>query len=138
MNVPFTSKLVLGADDSIDEAATVAAFEGQLAAYVQELAIEGETIAAAVHAVFDLNRGATVNMPYIVGTALRTLNPRPENFNSLSDKIHAYVSSNSDRLANAKKGIEAEPPRTRLFGIKKGQGGGVVRWADAPEKTESK
>lgn len=125
-------------DDVIDEEASLTAFETALSAFKQERELEASTIASSVEAVFDLNPGASVNMPYLVNTVLRSLNVQPANYQAMEKKVHAFISSNSDRLANKAKGIEAEPERTRPYGIKKGAGGGVVRWSDVPVKTETK
>jgi hypothetical protein len=138
MSVNLTVKLVLDEDGAIDEAASQIAFTSALSAYKAERELEASTIETAVHAIFDQYRGVSVNMPYLVNSVLRSLNVQPANFKAMESKVLAFVRSNSDRLANKSKGIEAEAPRTRTFGIKKGSGGGVVRWSDIPEEEDEK
>jgi hypothetical protein len=50
-------------------------------------------------------------------------------------KVQNYIHDNSDHPAMLDKKtkevlVPAEPPKTRLFGIKKGIGGGIWSWAD--------
>jgi hypothetical protein len=88
--------------------------------------------------VFDQHTGY-IGMPFLVNTAVSALNPQNGNFAILKAKVEAYIHDNSDRMQKkdrqtGKVTQEAEPPRTRTFGIRKGAGGGVCRWSDIPQK----
>jgi hypothetical protein len=141
MSTSLTFKLVLSAAGVIDTEASLLAAENAIVAYKADRETEESQIADAVHAQFDEYRGARQNMPALVNGALRYLNVQPANYKSLAEKVTAYIQANSDRQANKKEGIVAEPARTRIFGTKKGLGGGVCRWSDVPveaDETESK
>lgn len=130
--------LILAASGEIDEQASTRAFQERLSAYKAECETEEDTIADAVHAQFDLYPGASQNMPALVHGTLGRLNVQPANFKTMEEKVLAYVRENSDRAEKLDKKTKAviqakEEPRTRLFGIKKGVGGGVCRWSDVPE-----
>lgn len=127
-------KLVTGTDGLIDEAASTLAFQAAVADYKAQRELEESTIADAVAAQFSAYPGAAQNMDALTSGDLQRLNVQPSNFNTMKEKVQAYVRENSDRVADKKKGIEAEPPRTRLFSIAKGVGGGVRRWSDVPVK----
>ena len=127
-------KLVTDSDGLIDEAASTLAFQAAVADYKVQRELEESTIADAVAAQFDAYPGASQNMDALTSGVLHRLNVQPANHNTMKEKVQAYVRANADRTADKKKGIEAEPPRTRLFSISKGVGGGVRRWSDVPEK----
>lgn len=139
MALSLTTALIVSADGSIDEQASTSAFTAALAAFKAERETEDSTIAEAVGAQFDAYPGASQNMPALVHGVLRALNVNPANHKTMEAKVLAYIRQNSDRPAVLDKKtkavlVPAEPPRTRLFGIKKGVGGGVCRWSDVPEK----
>ncbi len=125
-------------DGRIDTDASVSVFADALAAYQVEHELETETISDAIHAQFDAYPGASQNMPALVHGALSRLNVQPANYAAMEEKVLAFVRENSDRAAKTDKKTgtvtPGETPRTRLFGIRKGQGGGVVRWSDVPVK----
>ena len=133
----LTITLVQGSS-GVDQARSEAAFRTALAAYIVERETEEETIAEAVHAVFDQYKSASINMPALAGFALQRLNVQPENFKALELRIMEYVRSNADQSAKTDKDgnvlTPAESPRTRTFAIGKGKGGGVKRWSDHPVK----
>jgi hypothetical protein len=129
----LTTKLVMK-DGVIDEEGSALAFASALSAYKAERELEEGTIAAAVHAQFSQYPGASQNMPALINGTLTRLNVTPSNYAPMHDKVQAFIRENSDRLADKKKGVTAEPERTRLFGVKKGVGGGVCRWSDIPVK----
>jgi hypothetical protein len=128
--------LVLDSDGLIDETASTLAFQAAVADYKAQRELEEGTIAEAVAAQFDKYPGASQNMPALVSGVLHALNVQPSNFKTMETKVLHYIRENSDRPADKKLGREAEPPRTRLFGIRKGVGGGVCRWSDVPEKAD--
>lgn len=126
----------------LDDDGSLDAFQSAYDNFKAERDTEESTIAAAVGACFDAHKGASQNMPALVHGALRILNVTPSNHKVMEEKVLAYIRQNSDRPAVIDKKTKAvltpaEAPRTRLFGIKKGVGGGVCRWADVPEKTDA-
>lgn len=152
--VLFTSSdLKRLSDGSVDLESSLLAFEAKVNNYVAEVELETEAIAAAVAAVFDKHRGVRMNMPFIISQSLQHLNVQPENSKSLTDRVHAYIQENADQdtvwktddkgkvIGKGDERIEvtpAEEDRTRMFGIGKGKGGGVVRWSDIPVKPAGK
>ena len=125
------------ADGKIDEEKSVSNFRAHVAKTKTEQELEESTIARAVSAVFDENPGASINMDGVIGMALRGLNVQQANYTAMQDKVGAYIRANSDRAEKkdrktGKVTQQKEQPRTRLFGIKKGLGGGVCRWSDVP------
>lgn len=137
--VLFTAAdLVRLSDGTVDEEATVFSFQDKVANHLAEVELETGAIAEAVSGVFDKYKGARMNMPYIVNSALTALNVTPGNSKALTDRVHAYIQENSDRPAvkNEKGDVvtEAEPAGTRLFNTAKGKGGGVRRNADVVTK----
>lgn len=107
----------------LDLSATVAKFEGALLQYQAERETELATIGAAVNAVFDAHKGASINMPAVTSLALQKLNVQPETYKALSERVQAFVRDNA-----------SEERGGGIFRIAKGKGGGVSRWADVPEK----
>lgn len=139
MALSLTTVLVLAASGEIDEQASTQAFTDALSVFKAERETEDATIADAVHAQFDAYPGAYQNMPALVHGVLRALNTNPANHKTMEAKVLAYVRQNADQPAVLDKKTKAvitpaEAPRTRLFGIRKGVGGGVCRWSDQPEK----
>lgn len=130
------------ADGKIDEEKSVSNFRAHVAKTKTEQELEDSTIAKAVSDVFDANPGVSINMDGVIGMALRGLNVQQANYTAMQEKVGAYIRANSDRAEKKDrktgKVIQTkEQPRTRLFGIKKGLGGGVCRWSDVPEKGEA-
>lgn len=141
MALSLTTLLVLAASGEIDEQASTQAFQAALSSFKAERETEEGTIADAVAAQFDAYPGASQNMPALVHGALNRLNVTYANHKTMEEKVLSYIRQNSDRPAVIDRKTKAvlqaaEPPRTRLFGIKKGVGGGVCRWSDVPEKSE--
>jgi len=113
--------LVLSAG-SIDRSASLASAEAALDSHIAERDTQQETIATAVSAVFDEYPGANLTMPTIEGMVSRQLNAVPSNYKVLTKLALDYVRANSgDKASGA------------TFGITKGKGGGVCRWADVAE-----
>ena len=117
MNNISVSDYVVMSKGSVDVEATVSSFRAALVKHLAERETQNATIASAVHAVFDKNRGQVINMPALTGLALQELNAQPENYNTLSDRIQEYVREQSKGDAS-------------LFIITKGKGGGCKRRAD--------
>lgn len=143
MALTLSIALVLSDSGEIDEMASYSAFEQALTKLKAERETETATIAQAVSDTFSEHPGTTFNMDAVVFGALRKLNTLPAAHKVMKDKILAYVRENADRAAVKDKAgnivTPAEAPRTRLFSISKGVGGGVRRWSDVPEKApESK
>lgn len=129
MSKPSLSFTLVLSAGSIDREASLKAASDALDAHIAEHDTQQETIAAAVHSVFDEYKGANLTMPTIEGMTLRALNAQPANYKVLGQKVLDYVRANADQ--------KDEAPRTRTFGISKGKNGGVCRWADVPVKTEA-
>ena len=130
---------MLGNGTTLDDSKNEQTFESAYSAFKAELETEDTTIAEAVDAQFSAYPGASQNMPALVHGILQRLNVVPANHKVMEAKVLAYVRKNSDRAQVIDKKTKAitqvaEAPRTRLFGIKKGVGGGVCRWSDCPEK----
>lgn len=109
--------------------------------YLTDRGEQDEAIAGAVESIFDQYRGTSINMPALASMACQRLNVQPENFNSVEERVLDYVRANADlheKKDKAGKVVQtAEAPRTRLFAIGKGKGGGVKRWSDQPDATET-
>jgi len=134
----LTVTLAVFSSGVLDKAGSEAAFSAAFDKYQAESETEDATIADAVNAQFDKYPGASQNMPALIHGALTILNVQPAAHGTMEAKVHAYISENSDRAEKRDRKTKAvtqaaEPKRTRLFGIKKGVGGGVCRWSDVPE-----
>jgi len=131
---------VRGPDGKVDFDLTIKKFGGRLVEFEAAVEKEEEAIATAVTKVFDhtLPKGMAHNMETISFMAAKELNANVGNFKILSDRIKNWIRINSDqpkKLADDGETVlvEAEEPRTRMFAINKGKGGGVKRWSDFPE-----
>lgn len=142
MSLSLTIALVLSASGEIDESASTQAFQEELVRFRAQRETEESTIAEAVSDTFSEYPGASQNMEALVHGALRRLNVQPAAHKLMKDKVLAYVRENADRAAVKDKAgnvlTPAEAPRTRLFSISKGVGGGVRRWSDIPVSTNAK
>jgi hypothetical protein len=139
MGLSITIALATLASGALDDTKNEQTFRSAYSAYKAELETEEATIADAVSAQFDAYPGASQNMPALVHGVLNRLNVDPSNHGTMEEKVLAFVRDNSDRPAKIDRKTKAvlqtaEVSRTRLFGIKKGVGGGVCRWSDCPEK----
>jgi len=110
-------------DGAIDVQATLDKFQSDLEQFITVQAADEERVAEAVHAVFDKNLGARINMPYLVGQALPLLGVTSSTQKALTERVLSYVRSNADG-----KGAN-------LFSIEKGKGGGCARTADLPAES---
>jgi hypothetical protein len=127
----------LAASGRVDREASLTACETALDQFIAEKDTQDETIAEAVNAVFDKYPGVNINMPALNNYAMQELNALPSNHAALSERVLAYVRENADRHQKTDKKTKAilqaaEAPRTRLFCITNGKGGGVKRWSDVP------
>lgn len=137
----LTIALATLASGALDDTKNAATFEDAYSAFKAELETEESTIADAVSAQFDAYPGASQNMPALVHGTLNRLNVIPSNHKAQEAKVLAYIRDNSDRATVTDRKTKAviqvaEPKRTRMFGIKKGVGGGVCRWSDVPMGAE--
>lgn len=131
---------VRGPDGKVDFDSTIKKFGGRLVEFEAAVEKEEEAIAAAVTKVFDttLPKGMAHNMDTIGFLAAQELNANMVNFKILNERIKGWIRINSDQPKKmADDGetvlVEAEKPRTRMFAINKGKGGGVKRWSDFHE-----
>jgi hypothetical protein len=139
MALSITIALATLASGALDDSTNAQRFTSAYEQYKAELETEEATIADAVSAQFSEFPGASQNMPALVHGVLNRLNVTPANHGTMEEKVLSYVRENSDRPAKIDRKTKevlqaAEAPRTRLFGIKKGVGGGVCRWSDCPVK----
>jgi hypothetical protein len=102
-----------GTDGSVDVAASANAYAKALTEWAALNEIPSADIEAAVEAVFDSHEGR-LPMPALLSFAVQELSSEPNQFKTLTDRVHAYV-----------KG-QAEVGR---LNIGKGKGGGVARLA---------
>lgn len=130
-------------DGLIDEAASIALFTAELQKTKVAQEMESGQIADAVNAVFDKFKGVSINLPALCTYTMGHLGATPATYNDLVEKVSNYVRDNSDRPAQKdpkdkeKILVPAEAPRTRLFSMNKGKGGGVKRWSDVPVESTS-
>lgn len=89
------SSFIVRENGSINQTATVAAFESQLAAYAVELETESDTLRAAVNATLD-QAGERVPMPALVALSVAKLNPQRENYSALETKVKSFIRENSN------------------------------------------
>lgn len=113
---------------SVDLDATLAGAKSAVLSHIAEAETQTAEIASAVSSVFDTLNGARANMPYVQSSAARLLNAQPENHKALTERVAQYVRDNAS----------TDRADGKLFSIQKGKGGGVSRWSDVPEATESK
>jgi hypothetical protein len=115
----ITTKLVSAADGSVDQDASISAFETELARFVAAREAELGSVAGAVSAVFDQHMGKKIKMPVLSALAASQLNATPENHGVLSELVLDHVRSDAK---------SASP----TYVIAKGPLGGVGRIADLP------
>ena len=133
MSITLTTKLVVDADGNIDQERSLAAFRSQVATRIAERQTEQAQIAEVVGAIFEENKGASINMPALRGLACAKLQAQPDMFKTLSNRVADYVRENSQ--GKVVDGV-AERPES-LFLITKGSGGGVSVRADRPVKSDT-
>lgn len=131
----------LGNGSTLDDNKNEQAFQSAYANFKAELETEEDTIADAVDAQFSAYPGASQNVPALVHGVLQRLNVVPANHKTMETKVLSYIRANSDRPAVTDKKTKtviqaAEASRTRMFGIRKGVGGGCLRWSDQPDSSE--
>jgi hypothetical protein len=139
-NLSLTVNVVLNSAGEVDVEASHDAFGEALANFKNELELTSSTIAEKVHAIFDRSNKEPIQMPALVSLTVHALGCTAENFavyKEMEAKVTNYIRANSDqgekRDKETKKVLSlAEPERTRTFAIKRGIGGGVIRWSDHP------
>lgn len=140
MNINFGTYIVRGADGAPDTDATIAKFASDLDSFIAERETEDSVIAAAVHTVFDSLKAAGTrgNMPYIISMALTNLNvsAHPAMYKGLSEKIHAYLSNNSQGKTDKETGLVERPESLFIIGRGKGAAAGVRRRSDLPVESK--
>jgi hypothetical protein len=113
------SDYVVRADGSVDRDATLVKFETELDNYIADFEDASAKIEAAVDTIFDTQKGAKLNVPFLVNGVLQALAVTPQNYTAMSEMVHDHITSN--------KGV--------LYHIAKGKGGGIQRLVDVvPEK----
>ena len=103
---------------TIDRNASILAFTTALDSFIFESEVEGDTLANAVHSVFDNAFGKRLTAPTVVALAMTHLEFTPETYTALADKVKGFIQANVGEKGSA------------LFSTRKGPGGGVSRWAD--------
>lgn len=141
MDINLATYAVRTAEGNVDSNATVSKFAADLDVYIAERETEQEVIANAVMSVFDdLKAQGTrnVNVPYVLSQALVKLNitAHPNMFMVLNDRVHAYLSENSQGKTLDKATGKVERPDS-LFVIGRGKGpmSGIQRRSDLPAQT---
>ena len=107
----------LGADGSVDVAASANEYARVLTAWKAENEIPAEEIATAVNTVLARHAGKNVPMPALLSLASQELGAELDNFSVITDRIHNYVTGQT---------------KAGLLFVTKGKGGGVS--ATAPVK----
>lgn len=122
--------LVNGNDGSVDVDASLTVAEDTIRAYAASQRADEETIQAALDQVFDSRPGVKMNMPFVINQTLTLMgvSEQPTNYKVLNDRVHAYISANSQGKTDKETKL-VERPESR-FVIGKGKGGGVGRRAD--------
>lgn len=105
-----------GTDGSVDIAASASQYAKALTEWCAENEIPADRIAGAVNTVLDQNPGRNIPMPALLSFAAQVLGATPETHKVLSDRVHAYVTGQSE---------------AKLLFVTKGKGGGVSREAPA-------
>jgi hypothetical protein len=136
----LTTYAVRGPDGKVDFDSTIKKFGGRLVEFEAACEKEEAAIAEAVTLVFDntLPKGMAHQMDTIGFLAVQLMNANVGNFKILNDRVKSWIRVNADqpkKLADDGETVlvAAEKPRTRMFAITKGKGGGVKRWSDFPE-----
>ncbi len=119
---PSVSVNLVITDGKVDPTASTQAFNDVMTKYINETETEQTTIASAVNSVLDEQKGSPIKIPVLTGFATMKLNAQKENYESLSKRVHQYVSANTQGK-KAKDGSFERP--TSLFVSGKGKGGGV-------------
>ncbi len=102
-----------GTDGSVDVAASANAYAKALTEWAAQNEIPSAEIESAVEAVFDSHEGR-LPMPALLSFAVQELSSDPNQFKTLTERVHAYVKGQSE---------------TGRLNIGKGKGGGVARVA---------
>lgn len=125
MNKNLSFNLVFLAG-SINREASIKAATDVLDKFIADHDSQNDTISAAVKTVFDAHRGENITMPTIEGMALRHLSAQPNNYKSLGKLVLDYVRANAGERSTG-----------AIFGIHRGKNGGVCRWSDVPDKSDT-
>ena len=115
--------VVRGAEGSVDFEATLSKFNDALRNYVAAVDTEDEALAAAVKALFDKNKGASINMDAVKSNVLHMLGVGVAEHKLMGEKVADFVRRNSGEHRVLGK----------TYRIGKGKGGGVSRWSDRKE-----
>ncbi len=126
---PSVSVNLVITDGKVDPTASTKAFNDAMTKYINESETEQTTIASAVKSVLDEQNGSPIKMQTLVGFATMKLNAQKENYESLSKRVHQYVSANTQGK-KAKDGSFERP--TSLFVSGKGKGAGVRLRSEIP------
>lgn len=110
----------------IDEDATRASFETQLANLKADTSTSREVILGAVNAVFDAYRGQAIKLPVLSSMAMGHIHAPPASHPAVEERVKDFVRQN----AVARK--DWTPESTALFTLGKGAGGGCKRVSDFP------
>jgi hypothetical protein len=121
-------------DGVIDTELTLEKFSNDLDTFIAQRETEEEVISTATMAVFDDLKaaGTRANMPYIVNQALIKLNvsAHPAMYSILEERVHAYLSANSQGKKDKLTGEVERPDSLFVIGRGRGAAAGVQRRAD--------
>lgn len=135
----FSNNVVRCNDGSVDVDATVQGFQSELESWILNNESNTSAIEMAVDELFDLHRGKRLSIDSIVHNVLVSMKVGLSNQAEVTAMVETYIRDNTDRYLKRDRKTgevvqEAEPARTRKFGMLRGPGGGTFRWSDATSK----
>lgn len=131
-------------DGKVDLEASVEKYRTVCRQYVAGQTAEQDLIASCMTQLFDLRRGASLNLDYIKSQTVQLMSKQhpdladPTLFAMLSKRVEDYLHDNTNQAAVEAKGNKPakEAIEGRTYGVKRGLGGGFYRLAD--QSTETK
>ena len=119
---------VRSSDGSVDQTATLAKFSKELDSFLQEIEQTDGLIAEAVNSVLDETGGSPVAKDNLVNrVVLQKLNATNESYSMIESRVRQFVKENTGKTREDGK----------LLRSSRGTGGGICRWSDFSESTES-
>ena len=105
---------------------------------------EQDLVKSCMTQLFDLRRGTSLNLDYIKSQTVQLMSKQhpelndPTLFAMLSKRVEDYLHENCDQPAVEAKGNKParEAITDRIYGVKRGLGGGFFRKSDVPAETK--
>ena len=127
INTTIKDTLVIN-NDIIDVEASIARYRGIVESVIAKKAVDEAAVATAVNDAFDMNKGARLNMSYIVSSVTRKLDVPLPAYKEVTKRIKDYVEANK-----AEKGMTLTAAgQPALFATVVGANGGIYRLSDVP------